>query len=198
MDPAKVSGRLHGLVGPVPVGGDDDNEAECHHVVIVGGGVAGLTAAKTLVERAASSGLRKQVAVTVLEGRDRVGGRIHTHVMGHHLDAEVPVDLGASFVHGCNRSNPVWQLAQEVQAELDTSQGGYSLGWGRRGGWFTDDGSAIATDRINRVFDLFHKRILPAVEKLAGDVEGTGDLRLLCTALRLLCTWLSCLWSDFR
>jgi monoamine oxidase len=54
-------------------------------VVIVGAGFAGLTAARTLI------GLGYDV--TVLEGRDRVGGRSHTTTI-----AGVPVDLGGTFV----------------------------------------------------------------------------------------------------
>jgi monoamine oxidase len=56
-------------------------------VVIIGAGVAGLTAAREL----SSAGVR----VLVLEARDRLGGR----VMTHHT-AEGPVELGAEFVHG--------------------------------------------------------------------------------------------------
>ncbi|OLB49199.1 MAG: hypothetical protein AUI08_08450 [Gemmatimonadetes bacterium 13_2_20CM_2_65_7] len=56
-------------------------------VVIIGAGVAGLTAAREL----AAAGTR----VLVLEARDRLGGRVLTH----HA-AEGPVELGAEFVHG--------------------------------------------------------------------------------------------------
>lgn len=56
-------------------------------VVIVGAGVAGLTAARDLC--------RAGVRVLVLEARDRLGGRVLTH----HA-AEGPVELGAEFVHG--------------------------------------------------------------------------------------------------
>src|SRR6266446_3572985 len=56
-------------------------------VVIIGAGVAGLTAAREL----STAGAR----VLVLEARDRLGGR----VMTHHA-AEGPVELGAEFVHG--------------------------------------------------------------------------------------------------
>src|SRR5882672_3950330 len=56
-------------------------------VLILGAGVAGLTAARDLT----AAGTR----VLVLEARDRIGGRIMTH---HTPDG--PVELGAEFVHG--------------------------------------------------------------------------------------------------
>ena len=56
-------------------------------VIVIGAGMAGLAAARTLAE----AGLR----VTLLEARDRVGGRIYT-VPGDPL----PIELGAEFIHG--------------------------------------------------------------------------------------------------
>src|SRR3984885_12853513 len=56
-------------------------------VLIIGAGVAGLTAARDLT----AAGAR----VLVLEARDRLGGRIMTH---HTPDG--PIELGAEFVHG--------------------------------------------------------------------------------------------------
>jgi monoamine oxidase len=57
--------------------------------LVLGAGVAGLAAARVLVD----AGRR----VRVLEARDRIGGRVHTrHVPGFAF----PLELGAEFVHG--------------------------------------------------------------------------------------------------
>ncbi|MCB0909890.1 MAG: FAD-dependent oxidoreductase, partial [Nocardioidaceae bacterium] len=56
-------------------------------VVVVGAGMAGLAAAAKLQ--------RAGFAVTVLEARPRIGGRIHTWRRWPE-----PVDLGASWIHG--------------------------------------------------------------------------------------------------
>jgi len=55
-------------------------------VIIVGAGAAGLAAARELSAA--------QLKVIVLEARDRIGGRIHTHF------DKWPIELGAEFVHG--------------------------------------------------------------------------------------------------
>jgi monoamine oxidase len=57
-------------------------------VVVLGGGVAGLAAARACHEAGAR--------VQVLEGRDRLGGRVLTH----REPAAGPIELGAEFVHG--------------------------------------------------------------------------------------------------
>ncbi|MBX3154908.1 MAG: FAD-dependent oxidoreductase [Deltaproteobacteria bacterium] len=58
-------------------------------VAIIGAGVAGLNAARVLVERGAD--------VTLLEASDRVGGRIRTV---YPSDGGLPIELGPEFVHG--------------------------------------------------------------------------------------------------
>lgn len=66
-------------------------------VIVIGAGVAGLAAARRLSE----AGLQ----VTVLEARDRLGGRVHTM---HDPAWPVPLELGAEFVHG--REPRFWHL----------------------------------------------------------------------------------------
>src|ERR1700756_4163353 len=68
-------------------------------VLIIGGGIAGLIAARKLTE----SGVR----VILLEAQNRLGGRIHTQ----HT-ADYPVEFGAEFVHGS--PNEILELAAEA------------------------------------------------------------------------------------
>lgn len=63
-------------------------------VIVIGAGVAGLTAARDL--------RREGFNVTVIEARDRIGGRLYTR---HDL-ANTPIELGAEFIH--NVKNPIW------------------------------------------------------------------------------------------
>lgn len=71
------------------------------HVLVVGAGAAGLAAALRLT----SEGRR----VTIVESRDRIGGRIRTI---RPEGASLPVELGAEFIHG--RSNELWPLVRDA------------------------------------------------------------------------------------
>jgi monoamine oxidase len=66
------------------------NESREADVLVIGAGMAGLAAARTLVEEGYS--------VIVLEARDRIGGRVHTD----YEIADFPVELGGEFLHGQN------------------------------------------------------------------------------------------------
>src|SRR5258705_13467762 len=80
-----------------------------YDVVVVGAGMAGLTAARALAE----AGLK----VLVVEAQDRIGGRIWTR---HVVDEAI--ELGAEFIHG--RPPELWALIDE--AGLGTAEGGGS------------------------------------------------------------------------
>jgi len=74
-------------------------------ILIIGAGAAGLAAARELSAA--------NFNVIVLEARDRIGGRIHTH-----LDSQLsaPVELGAEFVHG--KPPETLQLAERAGVDL--------------------------------------------------------------------------------
>jgi monoamine oxidase len=109
--------------------------AESSDVTIVGAGAAGLTAAIQL----GNAGL----IVTVLEARDRIGGRMFT-VRDSKRDA--PVELGAEFIHG--RPPEIWNLLRNRKIKTHEMEGD---NWCLRG-------SQLATcDFFSEVDDILGK-----------------------------------------
>ncbi len=77
---------------------NDHSPADLPSVLVIGAGIAGLTAARTLHDLGHS--------VTILEARDRIGGRIWTDRDG--------VDLGAHWIHGTD-GNPITELVENLE-----------------------------------------------------------------------------------
>lgn len=74
-------------------------------VVVIGAGLAGLAAADELS--------RKGISITVLEARDRVGGRCSSFT-----EWGFPVDAGAAWIHGVDH-NPIAELTKRFKLDVD-------------------------------------------------------------------------------
>ncbi|HEV2829169.1 MAG TPA: NAD(P)/FAD-dependent oxidoreductase [Pyrinomonadaceae bacterium] len=79
---------------------DDDAD-----VLIIGAGAAGLAAARTLTA--------ERFSVTILEARNRIGGRVHTL---HDSRSSLPIELGAEFIHG--RSSETFDIVARARLKL--------------------------------------------------------------------------------
>jgi monoamine oxidase len=115
-------------------------------VVVIGAGVAGLAAAGEL----AHAGL----GVTLVEARERMGGRIHT------LDPEgagSPVELGAEFIHG--RPRELLGCLADAKTQLEEVTGETAC--------FAD--GVLSACREDGGFELLEE--LPAVVEREGDMS---------------------------
>ncbi len=137
-------------------------------VVVIGAGFAGLAAARKLHD----SG----VDVIVLEGRDRIGGRIWSdRSLGY------PVDLGASWIHGPAQDNPIKVLSDDAGAST----------------FETDDESLIVYDENGNeiddaTLDTYYDDYNTLLEEIENYASGLQDDETVKTAIENIePSWLS-------
>lgn len=87
-------------------------------VLVLGGGMAGITAARTLHDAGIAD-------LLVVEAGTELGGRMRSHRFGAP-GREHTVELGANWVQGTRRAggpeNPVWTLAKKHGLKTQRSQ----------------------------------------------------------------------------
>ncbi|XP_060187136.1 polyamine oxidase 2-like [Lycium barbarum] len=114
-------------------------------VIVIGGGIAGLAAARALHDAS--------FQVVVLESRDRIGGRIHTE-----YSCGFPVDLGASWLHGVCKENPLAPLIGRLGLPLYRTSGDNSVLYDHdleSYALFDMDGNQVPQDLVTKVGETF-------------------------------------------
>ena len=143
---------------------EKDRPSRQWRVLIVGAGVAGLTAAKVLKE----SDQGDRFSIRILEARDRIGGRIHTMEVpgfvsrkGETIEA-APVDLGASYMHGCGSQHPIYAIAKDKAIRCDPSSSAqtYAAAW-----YDCDKGKRIRTSKVVRVHQVMYAAAKAVIDR---------------------------------
>ena len=124
-------------------------------VVVIGAGCSGLAASRTLANKGAT--------VIVIEGKPNIGGRLFTDwSMG------VPFEVGAGWIHGPEKDNPIRQLADAVSAQYKITDDDDLV-------VFDSDGKEMDEDTIEEINDSWYS----AIERLDNNLEddNTQSLR---------------------
>lgn len=124
-------------------------------VLIIGAGIAGLAAARQLHD----AGYR----VTILEGRNRIGGRVWTD----RTWPNIPLDMGGAWIHGVN-GNPIKALADQlgvvtVHSDYDNIQ------------VYDQHGRAL-TDAEMDELDVYLTAVDETIEEAQGETETDKPL----------------------
>ncbi|KAH9520131.1 hypothetical protein Btru_060074 [Bulinus truncatus] len=132
-------------------------------VVIVGAGVAGVTAAAWLLKHGVKD-------VVILEAQDYIGGRVKAEVVdGKNLD------LGAQFVHGKD-GNPAYDIAEKIGLAIfpDNSANNYLVNTPAE--FRTPHGEKIPHEEADGLVDfLFERTHKEAVDDLDIDDRGNSE-----------------------
>ncbi|KAM0959177.1 hypothetical protein ACFX13_025019 [Malus domestica] len=110
-------------------------------VIVIGGGMAGISAARALHDAS--------IQVVLLESRDRLGGRVCTD-----YSFGFPIDLGASWLHGVCKENPLapligrlglplYRTSEDNSVLYDHDLESYAL--------FDMDGNQVPQDLVTKV-----------------------------------------------
>ncbi|CAL0315858.1 unnamed protein product [Lupinus luteus] len=138
-------------------------------VIVIGGGMAGTAAARALQDAS--------FQVVLLESRERLGGRIHTD-----YSFGFPVDLGASWLHGVCKENPLapligklglplYRTSEDNSVLYDHDLESYAL--------FDMDGNQVPLELVTEVGKLF-ERVLEETNKIRQEfIEDMSILRAL-------------------
>ncbi|MEE6176203.1 FAD-dependent oxidoreductase [Mycobacterium sp. 050134] len=154
-----VGGGLAGGCTPNPPAPDTES------VLVVGAGMAGLSAARNLADAG--------WPVRLIEARDRIGGRVHTD-----RGWGVPLDMGASWIHGA-AGNPLVELATRARAQFVPTD---YYGWAR----LAVDPRLQPLDYDKKTWRRFVERardqadgasLAAAVDAAADDAELSGSDR---------------------
>lgn len=132
-------------------------------VIVVGAGLSGLAAAKSLQNQGAT--------VTVVEANPHIGGRLLTD---WSLGDTAPFEVGAGWIHGPSQDNPSKQLADAVGAQYFTTEDDNLV-------VFDEEGWEIEEDYLEEINEEWEEALWKVDETLE-----LSDRRSLLDAIRNL------------
>ncbi|TAE03287.1 MAG: FAD-dependent oxidoreductase [Bacteroidetes bacterium] len=131
------------------------NEADT--VLVVGAGISGLAAAKTLKE--------KGYKVIVLESRDRTGGRMWTD-----KSLGFPFDMGAAWIHGPDGKNPITAIAKKAGCKTFLTDDDKTE-------VYDENGKEISDNKLDR-YENEYEKLTEKIESKFEDLPLEQDISL--------------------
>lgn len=110
---------------------------------MIGAGLAGLRCADILLQRG--------FTVTVLEGRNRIGGRVHQETLENGYLA----DLGPNWIHG-TKDNPIMDIASDTRTETGS--------WDTRSYMFDNTGNLLSLEESERLSSVMWAMVQDAFD----------------------------------
>ncbi|XP_043700582.1 polyamine oxidase 2 [Telopea speciosissima] len=135
-------------------------------VIVIGGGFAGIAAARALHDAS--------FQVVLLESRDRIGGRVCTD-----YSFGFPVDMGASWLHGVCKENPLAPIIGRLGLPLYRTSGDNSVLYDHdleSYALFDTDGNQVPQDLVTKVGQAFES-VLSETDKVRQ--EHSEDMSIL-------------------
>ncbi|KAH7304239.1 hypothetical protein B0I35DRAFT_363495 [Stachybotrys elegans] len=144
-----------------------NHQAHAKDVCIIGAGISGLRAAHILSDP--SLGFN----VTILEARDRPGGRVY-----QTADLGLPVDLGATWIHG-TEGNPIAALAKKIGCSTVSCGAVYSI-CDASGNWLDRQ---VARQRYEEVWDILEKAMEHSMSHRESIPDNAKMMDFFCDEL---------------
>lgn len=140
--------HVHGSFSPF------EKQPSSPSVIVIGGGISGIAAARALTNAS--------FKVTLLESRNRIGGRVHTD-----YSFGCPVDIGASWLHGVCNENSLAPFIRLLGLKLYRTSGDNSILYDHdleSYALFGLDGRQVPQELVSKVGEMFEKILKEAVK----------------------------------
>ncbi|KUI61133.1 putative polyamine oxidase 4 [Cytospora mali] len=135
------------------------NSGHIPHIGIIGAGLAGLRSADILLQHG--------FQVTILEGRERIGGRLYQD----RLANGVTVDVGPNWIHGTD-TNPILDIAKETNTAIGN--------WDTGSYVFNEDGELYGLEDGERYSEMMWDIVQAAFKhsnKNSAEIDPDESLR---------------------
>ncbi|KAL5013763.1 hypothetical protein ScPMuIL_008033 [Solemya velum] len=146
---------------------DGSNEAK--EIVVIGGGVAGLAAARRL----ANEQLTKNIHVTLFEAKsDRYGGRVQTDRLRVKKTKGVAAELGALWLNSRLHTDPIAELLMDWELPSNTT--------GREKLYLPKQNQVVEDEELQNVYSELLKITKSAVQKVRNSkIDRALDAAIL-------------------